>query len=639
MRGIRAASLFRRALSVVAARTPGHLSHATPVHVSHRTAEDAASGSRLVSQFASALSSFSGSSVETPVGGTAPDIPERSLSESNGDDDVENGISSSSSSSVDTPVPATTTVNPGECSVQRDYDDDANESDDGSRSDCDDGFHDGGEGQVKLIDAALLIDVQAIVKMLHDSSKNRVEMRDKIEQCEVKVSHELVREVLSRVRNDWEAAFTFFLWAGKQPGYAHSLREYHAMISILGKMRKFDTAWALVDEMRGIRTGVSLVTPQTLLIMIRRYSAARDVGQAINTFYAHKRFKFDVAMEDFHGLLSALSRYKNVQDAEQLMWCNKEIFPFNTKSFNIVLNGWCNVIGSPREAERVWREMSKRGIRYDVVSYASIISCYSKAGNIYKVLKIYNRMKEMNIEPDRKVYNAVIHALAKAGHAEEAIDLLKTMDEKKGISPNAVTYNSLIKPLCKAQKINEARAVFDEMLQRGLPPTIPTYHAFLRYLRTAEGVFELLENMSKVGCQPTNDTYIMLIRKFCRWRQLDNVFKLWDLMIRNGISPDRSTYIVLIHGLFLNGELELAHQYYAEMKEKQLLPEPKIDEVIQTWLSNKQIAKLQLVKLEGNQSSKPGRDTSTRFGRDKNFVRQAETRRVVRDRGFSFWEP
>lgn len=140
-------------------------------------------------------------------------------------------------------------------------------------------------------------------------------------------------------------------------------------------MRKFDTAWALVDEMRGVKAGVSLVTPQTLLILIRRYCAVHDVGRAINTFYAFKRFKFDVGVDEFQSLLSALCRYQNVEDAEHLMFCNRKVFPFNTKSFNIILNGWCNLIGSPREAERVWREMCKTRIAYDVVSYASIISC------------------------------------------------------------------------------------------------------------------------------------------------------------------------------------------------------------------------------------------------------------------------
>lgn len=471
------------------------------------------------------------------------------------------------------------------------------------------------EIQQGLMNEVLLQNVKNLVHIMEETRSNAYEMKKSLDQCEVTVSPELVSEVLSRVRYDWEAAFTFFLWAGKQPNYGHSLREYHSMISILGKMRKFDTAWALIDEMRAS----SLITPQTLVIMIRRYCAVHDVGKAINTFYAHKRFKFDVGIEEFQNLLSALCRYKNVSDAEHLLFCNQNVFPLSTKSFNIILNGWCNLSPNTREAERFWMEMRKRKLKLDVVSFASIISCYSKTGNLNKVLKLFNQMKQMGIEPDRKVYNAVIHSLAKGGLVKEAINLMKSMEEEKGIVPNAVTYNSLMKPLCKHRRLEEAREVFTEMVQRGVSPTIRTYHALFRILRTGEQVFGFLENMRRTGCCPNHDTYIMLIRKLCRWQQIHDVFKLWKEMIENGFNPDRSSYIVMIHGLFLNGKLEEAHKFYVEMKEKQLQPEPKTEEMIQAWVSGKKSTECQLevLKVDDIAYSKIGKKTGENSNKEK----------------------
>lgn len=492
------------------------------------------------------------------------------------------------------------------------------------------------EIQQGLMNEVLLQNVKNLVHIMEETRSNAYEMKKSLDQCEVTVSPELVSEVLSRVRYDWEAAFTFFLWAGKQPNYGHSLREYHSMISILGKMRKFDTAWALIDEMRAS----SLITPQALVIMIRKYCAVHDVGKAINTFYAHKRFKFDLGIEEFQNLLSALCRYKNVSDAEHLLFCNQNVFPLSTRSFNIILNGWCNLSPNSREAERFWMEMRKRKLKLDVVSFASIISCYSKTGNLNKVLKLFNQMKQMGIEPDRKVYNAVIHSLAKGGLVKEAINLMKSMEEEKGIVPNAVTYNSLMKPLCKLRRLEEAREVFTEMVQRGVSPTIRTYHALFRILRTGEQVFGFLENMRRTGCCPNHDTYIMLIRKLCRWQQIHDVFKLWKEMIENGFNPDRSSYIVMIHGLFLNGKLEEAHKFYVEMKEKQLLPEPKTEEMIQAWVSGKKSTECQLevLKVDDIAYSKIGKKTGENSNKEKYFRRLPERRVVAREKGFSFWD-
>lgn len=450
---------------------------------------------------------------------------------------------------------------------------------------------------------------------------------DLLEKCGVNVTPEIVADVLSRTRNDWETAFTFFLCANKQPDYKHTVREYHSMIAILGKFRKFDTAWNLIDDMKA----ASLVTPQTLLIMIRKYAAVHDVAKAINAFYGHRKFKFEIGIVEFQSLLAALCRYKNVKDAEHLLFCNKDVFPLNTKSFNIILNGWCNVMGELLEGKRIWREMEKRGIKHDVYSFSSIISCHSKFNHLNMVLRFYEKMKTLGIKPDRKVYNAVIHALAKRRLVKEARSLMKAMEEE-GCIPDAVTYNSLIMPLCKSNLLDDARQVFDEMTERGLHPTVRTYHGFFRVLRTAEEVFDLLNRMHTTGCHPNHDTYIMLIRKFCRWREFENVYKLWGEMSKNGLDPDRSSYIVLIHGLFLNGRLEEAHKYYLEMKEKDFLPEPKIDEMLKEWIASKDshttttftdVGQKEIVKSRKNH-------------RESDFWRKPELRSVTRDRGFSF---
>ncbi|KAJ6831623.1 pentatricopeptide repeat-containing protein-like, mitochondrial [Iris pallida] len=434
----------------------------------------------------------------------------------------------------------------------------------------------------------LLQDVHTITASLKDFASDAARAKSLLDSScggVVPVTPALVDEVLSRLRNDWAAAFTFFLWAGDggPPGYSHSAREYHSMIGILGKRRRFDTAWSLVAEMR--RKG--LVTPTTLLILIRKYCAAHEVSKAIGVFYTFRKFGFKLGVDEFQGLLGALCRYKNVADAEHLLLCNEKAFPFETKSFNIVLNGWCNILGYVREAKRFWREMGRRGIEKDIVSYGSMISCYSKAGNINDVLKCFNQMKEMGIEPDLKVYNAVVYALAKGRCVEKAKNMVKRMEEK-GATPNAVTFNSLIRPLCKARQLEDARAVFDDMLKRGLSPSIRTYHAFFDVLTTAEEVLDLLHQMEVTGCKPVSETYMMLIRKLSRWRQFESVFRLWDEMHENGLSPDRSAYIVLIHGLFLNGKLDDAFKYYGEMKAKGFPPEPKTEEMIQAWLSGKE---------------------------------------------------
>ncbi|CAO2171849.1 unnamed protein product [Urochloa humidicola] len=425
--------------------------------------------------------------------------------------------------------------------------------------------------------------VDAVVAAAEAKASSAADAARALDGCGVEASEPLVVAALSRLRNSCGAAHAAFRWAVAQPGYAPGRRASHSM---LAKHRRFDDARALLDEMRRASTA----SPAAVLLLIRRHCAARDVAGAVAAFRALPSFGFHPGVAEFHGLLSALCRYKNVQDAEHLLMSSQKEFPFETKSFNIVLNGWCNIIGCVREAKRFWSAMQNLGIDRDVVSYGSMISCFSKSGSLDSVMKLFNRMKEAGIPADRKVYNAVVFALAKGRCVDEAKMLVQTMEEKK-VAPDTATYNSLIGPLSKARQVQEAMEMFDAMLQRGLPPSVRTFHALLSVARSPIEVFDLLDKMKELHCDPEMDTYIMLIRKFCRWKQHESVEKLWSTMPANGLSPDRSAYIVLIHGLFLNGRLEEAAKYYEEMKDKGFSPEKKTEEMIQAWLAGRKLAK------------------------------------------------
>jgi hypothetical protein len=68
-----------------------------------------------------------------------------------------------------------------------------------------------------------------------------------------------------------------------------------------------------------------------VFFLIRRYCAAWDVAGAVAVFGALPSFGFHPGITEFHGLLSALCRYKNVQDAEHLLMSSQKEFPFETK--------------------------------------------------------------------------------------------------------------------------------------------------------------------------------------------------------------------------------------------------------------------------------------------------------------------
>lgn len=91
-----------------------------------------------------------------------------------------------------------------------------------------------------------------------------------------------------------------------------------------------------------------------------------------------------------------------MQDAEQLMF-----FFLRKRSSHLTYRAlsWDNVFGSLIR-QRVLGGMCKRR----VASRAN-----SEAGNLYKVINLYNQMNKTRIEPDRKVYNNLSMLLQSLG--------------------------------------------------------------------------------------------------------------------------------------------------------------------------------------------------------------------------------
>lgn len=290
--------------------------------------------------------------------------------------------------------------------------------------------------------------------------------------------------------------------------------------------------------------------------------------------------------EAFHALLDSLCKYGNIEEAEEFMLVNKKLFPLETESFNIILNGWCNVSVDVFEAKRIWREMSKCCIVPDSASYTHMISCFSKTGNLFDSLRLYDEMKKRNWVPSLEVYNSLAYVLTRENCFSEALKILEKVKEV-GLQPDSTSYNSLIRPLCEAGKLDEARDVLTMMMEERIGPTTETYHSFIQGADFERG-FELLKQMSKDGLGPSEATFVIMLNKSFESEQPDYALKTWEVMKRYDVSPDSEHYSVLIQGLATCGQLTQAREFYDEMisrgfiahpKIKLLLKEPEVDSI------------------------------------------------------------
>ncbi|KAF6172823.1 hypothetical protein GIB67_034675 [Kingdonia uniflora] len=307
------------------------------------------------------------------------------------------------------------------------------------------------------------------------------------------------------------------------------------------------------------------------------YAIANNPGKAIQTFQAMNKFRSQDSRA-FHTLLHALCKNGNVEEAEEFMLLSKEFFPLTSESFNIILDGWCNITLDVFEAKRIWREMSKYCITPDATSYAHIISCFSKVGNLSDSLRFYSEMKK-NWSPCLKVYNSLIYVLAWEKCVREALNLLEKI-KSMGLQPDTSTYNAIIVPLCDAKNLEQARHLFDDMVRKGLVPTTEIFHAFIGSEESVEGTLELMKKMSEAGSGPSGHTFLLILDKFIKLEQPQNTLTMWMKMRDYKVVPDSAHYTVLVKGMVTCGWLAMARRLHDEIKLKTLLNDPILEKFL-----------------------------------------------------------
>lgn len=129
---------------------------------------------------------------------------------------------------------------------------------------------------------------------------------------------------------------------------------------------------------------------------------------------------------------------------------------------------------------------------------------------------------------------------------------------RKQISPNLVTFVTLVKGLAQMGRVKASRAVISEMGLFGCTPNVVVYTSFLDGLcfsGNLDMAMDLLGQMEcELGreCEPNVVTYTCLIKCLCENGQMEDALGLLDRMGKRGIQPNRVTVRTILKGFCID---------------------------------------------------------------------------------------
>ncbi|XWS42823.1 hypothetical protein CRYUN_Cryun16bG0047400 [Craigia yunnanensis] len=214
--------------------------------------------------------------------------------------------------------------------------------------------------------------------------------------------------------------------------------------------------------------------------------------------------------------------------------------PFDIFAFNVLINGLVRL--GKCETKSVYARMSELDMAPDLITCNTIINAYCKeADEIEKALNVLNEMLILGFSPTTAIHKFLLDVSSRNKRAdaillmhERLVSMGLTLNQMlRGVQPNIVTYNILLRGLSTAGLMEEADKLFSKMKGKGLNPNASTYDA-------------LISGQVKIGNKNKS------IKVYCE-------------MITKGFVPRTSTYNVLINGFAKVGKMAQARELLKEI--------------------------------------------------------------------------
>ena len=230
-------------------------------------------------------------------------------------------------------------------------------------------------------------------------------------------------------------------------------------------------------------------------------------------------------------------------------------------------NKACKLLGirqNPQIIRDVVLSYEAEGCLVNANMFREVLKLCKEAQLAEEALWVLRKLEQsFNIRADTVMYNVVIRLCCKNGDIETAEKLTGEMS-LNGLYPDLITYMALVEGFCDAGRPEHAYSLLKVMRVHRCSPNLVLLSAILDGLcrsGSMEMALELLDKMEKGGdCSPNVVTYTSVIQSFCKRGQWAEALDILDRMKASGCHANHVTVFTLVDSLCVEGRVEEAYK-------------------------------------------------------------------------------
>ncbi|KAL9097887.1 MAG: hypothetical protein Q9165_000213 [Trypethelium subeluteriae] len=272
-------------------------------------------------------------------------------------------------------------------------------------------------------------------------------------------------------------------------------------------------------------------------------------------------------------------------------------------------------LGLPNQAIDVWNAMVERGVKPTVTTWTSMMQGCRLERDAESLESLWQRMRDSGVQPDTAAWSTRLYGLIRGGKVREGLAGLQEMGNEQNAAhrriaanpskateadkavpkPGIEIINAVIIPLSRGPQEQAIQDVLAWAARRGIKPNAFTFNARITIaLRQNDlaAAFRLLQEMSVQNVQPDIATFTMLLDNLMRdpavssqtpEEQQNLVMTYLTDLERHGLSATPKSYNILLDRLLKHhNNPTAARAVLAHMTSRSLPPNPHLFTILIT---------------------------------------------------------
>ena len=277
---------------------------------------------------------------------------------------------------------------------------------------------------------------------------------------------------------------------------------YNTLVNALINVNRVDKAWKVMQEAVREKSGSNGSSVYVVSEESKQYMYAtilkglinsvdfkgKGMQQALDLMNQMKSQGVEPDVYVYSQLMDHLIKKRKDVDAAEHLFKQMQLESFggivpNVVVYNILLRGYCNQeeVGWCRmKSLELLKEMGTKGIKPNVSTFNTLICAAVSNDDQQAASKLFKLMVDLKVDPDRMTFTTIMKNFSNLRRPDEVARVFQQLDESPFGGADKIAFNCLIGAYGKVGQTMEAEQVYNKMIKRGIKPDRVTFNSLVR---------------------------------------------------------------------------------------------------------------------------------------------------------------